>query len=131
MRTTAYQKTHAFFVIPKIPFIGQNCQKWTSKMIQKWPSCIFSFQTRSKLSQKHQNFRVWSFKLRIHQGFKKCDIPFWYKMTILPLVSFLHNFCPLSIFNTFLHAFKLYSLHYLPNHLQNIKLSNMSRNFKN
>ena len=107
LKNILLQKIHEFFVIPKIPFEGQNCQKWTSsKMIPKW-LYILSFQTPSKLSQNHQNFKVWSFKLRIHQGFKKCDFLFWCKMTILPLVSFLHNFCPLSIFNTFLHAWIL------------------------
>ena len=71
------QKMHKFFVIPKIPLEGQNYQKLTSsKLFQKPPSCIFSSQTPLKLSQNHQNFRVWFFKLRIHQGFKKRDLPF-------------------------------------------------------
>ena len=53
------QKIHGFFVIPKIPFGGQNCKKLTSsKLIQKPLSCIFSSQTHSKLSQNHKNFRV-------------------------------------------------------------------------
>ena len=83
---------HLYLVIPKIPFEGQNCQKWiSSKMIPKWPS-HFSFQTPSKQSQNYQNFRVWYFILIIHQGFKKCDLPFLCKMTILSLVLFLHNF---------------------------------------
>ena len=104
-RNSLLQKTYRFFKIPKIPLRGQNCQKLTSsKMIQKWPSCIFSSQTPSKLSRNHKNFRVWSFMLKIHQGFKKRDLPFWCEMTIFPLVSFLlvfaHIFCPLSIFNT-------------------------------
>ena len=76
-RNILLQKTHKFFVIPKIPLEGQNCQKLTSsKLIQKPPSCIFSSQTPSKLSQTHKNFRVWSFILKIHQGFKKHDLPF-------------------------------------------------------
>ena len=93
-RDSLLQKTHEFFLISKIPLGSQNCQKWTStKMIQKWHSCIFSFQTPSKLSWNHKNFRVWSFMLKIHQRFKKCDLPFWCEMIILPLVSFLLIFC--------------------------------------
>ena len=58
-RNSLLQKTHGFFVIPKIPLGGQNCQKLTSsKLIQKSPSCIFSSQTPSKLSRNHKNFRV-------------------------------------------------------------------------
>ena len=58
-RNSLLQKTHGFFVIQKIPMEGQNCQKLTSsKLIQKSPSCIFSSQTLSKLSQNHKNFRV-------------------------------------------------------------------------
>ena len=71
------QKIHEFFVIPKIPLEGQNSQKLTfSKLIQKLPSCIFSSQTPSKLSRNHKNFRVWSFILKIHQRFKKRNLPF-------------------------------------------------------
>ena len=99
-RNILLQKTHGFFVIPKIPFEGQNCQKLTSKLIQKPPSCIFSSQTPSKLSQDNKNFRVWSFMLKIHQGFKKRNLPFWCKMTILPLVSFLLVFAQ---FLSFVH----------------------------
>ena len=76
-RNSLLQKTYGFFVIPKIPLRGQNCQKLTfSKLIQKPHSCIFSSQTPSKLSRNHKNFRVWSFILIIHQGFKKRDLPF-------------------------------------------------------
>ena len=76
-RNSLLQKTHGFFIIPKIPLKSQNCQKLnSSKMIQKWPSCIFSSQTPSKLSWNHKNFRVWSFMLKIHQRFKNCDLPF-------------------------------------------------------
>ena len=76
-RNSLLQKIHGFFVIPKIPFRGQNCKKLTSfKLIQKPLSCIFSSQTPSKLSKNHKNFRVWSFILKIHQGFKKRDLPF-------------------------------------------------------
>ena len=58
-RNSLLQKTHEFFIIPKIPLEGQNCQKLTSsKLIQKPPSCIFSSQTPSKLSRNHKNFRV-------------------------------------------------------------------------
>ena len=76
-RNSLLQKAHEFFIIPKIPLETQNYQKLTSsKLIQKPPSCIFSSQTPSKLSQNHKNFRVWSFILKIHQGFKKRDLPF-------------------------------------------------------
>ena len=76
-RNKLLQKTYEFFVIPKIPLRGQNYQKLTySKLIQKPPSCIFSSQTPSKLSRNHKNFKVWSFMLKIHQGFKKRDLPF-------------------------------------------------------
>ena len=58
-RNSLLHKTHGFFVILKIPLGGQNCKKLTSsKLIQKSPSCIFSSQTPSKLSQNHKNFRV-------------------------------------------------------------------------
>ena len=97
------QKTYKMFIIFKIPLEGQNCQKWiSSKMIQKWPSCIFLFQTPLKLSRNHKNFRVWSFILNIHQRFKKRYLPFlvWNDHFALSVVLlFLHNFCPLSIFN--------------------------------
>ena len=74
-RNSLLQKTYGFFLIPKIPLKGQNCQKLTySKLIQKPHSCIFSSQTPSKLSRNHKNFRVWSFMLEIHQGFKKRDL---------------------------------------------------------
>ena len=100
-RNSLLQKTYGFFWIPKIPLKGQNCQKWNlSKMIPKWHSSIFSFQTPSKQSQNHQNFRIWSLMLKIHQGFKKYDLPFWCEMTILPLVLLLYNFRPLSILIT-------------------------------
>ena len=62
------QKTHELFLIPKIPLKGQN--------YQKWPSCMFSFQTPSTLSWNHKNFRVWFFMLKIHQRFKKCNLLF-------------------------------------------------------
>ena len=75
-KNSLLQKKHGFFVIPKIPLKGQNCQKLTSsKLIQKPHSCIFSSQTPSKLSWNHKNFKVWSFILKIHQGFKKRDLP--------------------------------------------------------
>ena len=103
-RNRILHKMHEFFIFPKIPLKGQNWQKWiSSKMIQKWPSCIFSFQTPSKLSRNHKNFRVWSFMLKIHQDSRDAIFHFWCEMTNLPLMSFLlflHNFCPLSIFNT-------------------------------
>ena len=77
LRNSLIQKTHDFFLIPKIPLECQNYQKLTSsKLIQKPHSCIFSSQTPSKLSQNHKNFRVWSFMLKIHQGFKKRDLSF-------------------------------------------------------
>ena len=58
-RNSLLHKTHGCFIIPKIPLGGQNCKKLTSsKLIQKSPSCIFSSQTPSKLSQNHKNFRV-------------------------------------------------------------------------
>ena len=58
-RNSLLQKKYGYFLIPKIPLRGQNCQKLTSsKLIQKPPSCIFSSQTPSKLSQNHKNFRV-------------------------------------------------------------------------
>ena len=63
-RNRLLQKTHRFFVIPKIPLGGQNCKKLTSsKLIQKPLSCIFSSQTPSKLSRNHKRF-------------KKCDLSF-------------------------------------------------------
>ena len=104
-RNSLLQNMHEFFLISKIPLERQNCQKLTSsKLIQKPPSCIFSSQTPSKLSQNPQNFRVWFFKLRIHQEFKKRDLPFWCEMTILPLVSFFARFCTIFVlcpyFNT-------------------------------
>ena len=75
-RNSLLYKTHGFFIIPKIPLGGQNCKKLTSsKLIQKSSSCIFSSQTPSKLSRNHKNFRVWSFILKIHEGFKKRDLP--------------------------------------------------------
>ena len=75
-RNSLLQKMHEFFIIPKIPLEDQNCQKLiSSKLIQKPPSCIFSSQTPSKLSWNHKNFKVWSFILKIHQGFKKRDLP--------------------------------------------------------
>ena len=100
-RNSLLQKTYGVFVIPKIPLRDQNYQKLTfSKSIQKPPSCIFSSQTPSKLSQNHKNFRILSFILKIHQGFKKRNLPFWCKMTILPLVSFLLVFAQfLSFFH--------------------------------
>ena len=106
-RNILLHKMHGFFVIPKIPLGGQNCKKLTSsKLIQKSPSCIFSSQSPSKLSWNHKNFRVWSFILKIHQGFKKRDLPFlvWNDHFALSVVfcKFLHNFCPLSIFNTYI-----------------------------
>ena len=77
-RNSLLQKMHEFFIIPKIPLGGQNCKKLTSsKLIQKSLSCLFSSQTPSKLSRNHKNFRVWSFILKIHQGFKKRDLPFF------------------------------------------------------
>ena len=58
-RNSFLQKMHELFLIPKIPLECQNCQKLTSsKLIKKPPSCIFSSQTPSKLSQNHKNFRV-------------------------------------------------------------------------
>ena len=66
-RNSLLEKTHGFFLILKIPLEGQNCQKLTSsKLIQKPHSCIFWSQTPSKLSQNHQNLRLWSFKLHLH-----------------------------------------------------------------
>ena len=107
-RNSLLQKMHGFFLIPKIPLECQNYQKLTSsKLIQKPHSCIFSSQTLSKLSRKYKKFRVWSFMLKIHQDSRNTIIHFWCEMTILPLVSFLHNFCSLSIFNIFLHAWIL------------------------
>ena len=53
--------------LPKIKFF---------QIDPKTPSCIFSSQTPSKLSWNHKNFRVWSFILKIHQVFKKRNLPF-------------------------------------------------------
>ena len=100
-KNSLLQKMHEFFVISKIPLEGQNCQKSTSsKMIQKWPSCIFSFQTPSKLSQNHKNFRVWSFMLNIHQRFKKCDLPF---LVWNDHFAFSVNFALFAQFLSFIH----------------------------
>ena len=99
-RNSLLQKTHKFFVIPKIPLKGQNYQKLTSKMIQKPSFCIFSSQTPSKLSRNHKNFRVWSFMLKIHQDSRNTILHFWCEMTILPLVSFLLVFAQ---FLSFVH----------------------------
>ena len=100
-RNSLLQKMYGFFVIPKIPLEGQNCQKLTSsKLIQKPPSCIFSSQTPSKPSQNHKNLRVWSFILKIHQDLRNAIFHFWCEMTILPLVPFLLGFAQ---FLSFVH----------------------------
>ena len=81
-KNSLLQKMHQFFIIPKIPLEGQNCQKLTF-----FQNDLFAYLT-----------------------------PF----------SMLEFFKLVQI-----HAFKLHSLHYLPNHLQNTKPSKMSRNVKN
>ena len=98
LRNRLLQKMHGFFVIPKIPLKGQNCQKLTySKLIQKPLSCIFSSQTLSKLSRNHKNFRVWSFILKIHQGFKKRDLPFLVWNDHFALSVIFARFCTIFV----------------------------------
>ena len=98
LKNSLLQKTYGFFVIPKIPLGGQHYQKLTSsKLIQKPPSCIFSSQTPSKLSQDHKNFRVWSFILNIHQGFKKHDLPFLVWNDHLALSVIFAHFCTIFV----------------------------------
>ena len=92
-RNSLLQKTYGFFVIPKIPLGSQNYQKLTSsKLIQKPPSCIFSSQTPSKLSEiiKISEFDLSC--LKFIKDSRNAIFHFWCEMTILPLVLFLHNF---------------------------------------
>ena len=95
------QKMYGFFVIPKIPLGGQNCQKLTSsKLIQKPPSCIFSSQI---LQSYPEIIKISEFDLsylKFIKDSRNTIFYFWCEMTNLPLVLFLHIFCPLSIFNT-------------------------------
>ena len=100
-RNSLLQKTHRFFVICKIPLESQNYQK--INFFQNWSSCIFWLKTPSKLSQNHQIL----------------DFELLSSISMLEFSKFIQ-----------IHAFKLHSLHYLPNHLQNTKPSKMSRNFK-
>ena len=102
-RNILLQKTDRFFVIPKIPLEGQNCQKLTSfKLIQKPPSSIFSSQTPSKLYRNHKNFRVWYCMLKIHQGFKKSDLSFFVWNDHFALSVILVRFCTIFVFCPYL-----------------------------
>ena len=97
-RNSLLYKTHGFFLIPKIPPEGQNCQKWTSskndllvyfhfKLLQNYPKII-------KILEFDHSC------LRFIKDSRNVIFYFWCEMTVLPLVLFLHNFCPLSKFNT-------------------------------
>ena len=103
-KNSLLQKTQTFCSSQNTPQRSKLPKMNFSKMIQKWPSCIFSFQTLSKLSQNHQIFRVWSLNHRIHQEFKKCDLLFlvWNDYFALNVIFalFAQFLCPFSIFNT-------------------------------
>ena len=100
-RNSLLQKMHEFFIIPKIPLESQNCQKLTSsKLIQKPPSCIFSSQTPSKLSQNHKISDFDLSCLKFIKDSKNAIFHFWCEMTNLPFLSFLLVFAQ---FLSFVH----------------------------
>ena len=89
-RNSLLQKTPKFFVIPKIPLKGQNCQKLTSsKLIQNHLLVYFHL----KLLQSYPEIiKISEFDLsylKFIKASRNAIFHFWCEMTILPLVSFL------------------------------------------
>ena len=97
-RNSLLQKMHEFFIIPKIPFRRSKLQNM--KFFQNDPKMTlshFSFQTPSKQSWNHQNFRIWLSCLEFIKDSKNVIFHFYVKWLFF-------SWCRFCLFCTiFLH----------------------------
>ena len=87
-RNSLLQKTHEFFVIPKKPLGGQNCQKWTFSKISK--NDLFAYFYLKLLQSYPEIIKISEFDLsclKFIKDSRNAIFHFWCEMTIFPLVS--------------------------------------------